>query len=138
MAPLAVVAVTPASAHSTSKPPLALLRSRSAEACPIQACPREPEIRTVPSTSPIRTAIAAPSISAGPAMWPTATSPAEMFACSASTRSLDPARRRVQLALAERPLDPDARVRQVRDEAGAGGQVDGDGDRTVGVAGGGR
>jgi hypothetical protein len=43
MAPLAVVAVTLSSARSMSKSPLPLLRSRSAEAWPIQACPPELE-----------------------------------------------------------------------------------------------
>jgi hypothetical protein len=41
-----------------SKPPLALLRSRSAEASPIQICPAELESLTVPLTSLIRTDIA--------------------------------------------------------------------------------
>ena len=71
----------------SEKPPLLLLRSRSAEAWPIQACPPELVSPTVPLTSPIRIANAPPSMLARPAMWPIATSPDAMLACSASTRS---------------------------------------------------
>ena len=48
MAPLAVVAVTLPSARSMSKLPLALLRSRSAEAWPIRTCPRAPSMSARP------------------------------------------------------------------------------------------
>ncbi len=87
MAPLAVVAVTAPSARSMSKSQPALLRSRSAEAWPIQACPPELASPTAPPTSPIRIANAPPSMSARPSMWPIATSPDAMLARSASIRS---------------------------------------------------
>ena len=87
MAPSPVLAVTLPSARSTSKPPLPLLRSRSAEAWPIQICPPELESPTVPLISLIRTATTLPWMLACPAMWPIATSPAAMFACSALMRS---------------------------------------------------
>ena len=51
---------------------------------------------------------------------------------------LDLSRCHVQLALAERAVGVHLRVRQVRDQAGAGGQVDRDGDRAVSCPGGGR
>jgi hypothetical protein len=51
---------------------------------------------------------------------------------------LDLARCQVQLALADWAVNLNARVRQVRGQAGAGGQVDRDGDRTVLVPGGAR
>ncbi len=50
----------------------------------------------------------------------------------------DLTRGQVQLARAEWALGGHLRVRQVRDQAGAGGQVDHDGDRAVLVPGGGR
>jgi hypothetical protein len=48
---------------------------------------------------------------------------------------LDLTRCQVQLALANRPVNLNARVRQVRGQAGAGGQVDRDGDRATLVPG---
>ena len=139
MAPLAVVAVTLPSARSMSNPPLALLRSRSAEAWPIQVCP--PELDELDGALDL----ADPQRERGTVDGGAPGDVADRDLAGSDVRlqcvdaiELDLTRCHVQLALAERAVSVNARVRQVRDQAGAGGQVDRDGDRTVLVPGGGR
>jgi hypothetical protein len=78
------LAVTLPSARSMSRLPRALLRSTSDRACPIQTAPVAPWYRTMPVTSPIRTAAELPSMVAVPAMLPIVTSPPARFARSAA------------------------------------------------------